>query len=254
MTKVFIHGNPETSAIWGPVREELAGRGIHDVVLLSPPGFGAPVPEGWHATSGEYVEWLVGEIEAIGTSVDVVAHDWGAGHLFGLLDRRPDLVKSWIADCAGLLHPDYVWHDAAQGWQTEGVGEQIVDAMVQMSDDDFTASFTALGMTESIARDVKRALTAEMGACILALYRSAAQPAMAELGRRLAAASPVAGTVVVADGDHYAGTVAMMEETAATLSASIARMPGCGHWWMIEQPVRAADMLVAHWERAQPSA
>ena len=36
------------------------------------------------------------------------------------------------ADCAGLLHPDYVWHDAAQAWQTPEVGEQAIAAMFGM--------------------------------------------------------------------------------------------------------------------------
>ena len=36
MTKVFVHGNPETSAIWGPLVDALSERGIDDVVLLSP--------------------------------------------------------------------------------------------------------------------------------------------------------------------------------------------------------------------------
>lgn len=250
MTKVFIHGNPETAAIWGPVISELATRGVDDVVTVSPPGFGAPVPDGWGATSTEYVEWLMGEIDAIGAPVDIVAHDWGAGHLYGLLARRPDMVGSWIADCVGLLHPDYVWHDAAQGWQTDGLGEQIVDGLVQMGEDDFVTVFVALGMTDAIARDVKRAVNPDMARCILALYRSAAQPRMAELGTRVVATRPAGGTVVVADGDHYAGTVAMMEQMAARLGARTATMPGCGHWWMIEQPVRAAEMLIEHWARA----
>ena len=46
MTAVFVHGNPETAAVWGPLLDEL---GRSDVVLLSPPGFGAPLPDGFGA-------------------------------------------------------------------------------------------------------------------------------------------------------------------------------------------------------------
>jgi pimeloyl-ACP methyl ester carboxylesterase len=42
MTVVLVQGNPETDAIWGPLVDAL---GRDDVVLLSPPGFGAPLPE-----------------------------------------------------------------------------------------------------------------------------------------------------------------------------------------------------------------
>ena len=45
MPKVFVHGNPETAAIWDDLVGELAARGVSDVVRLSPPGFGAPVPD-----------------------------------------------------------------------------------------------------------------------------------------------------------------------------------------------------------------
>ena len=54
---VLVHGNPETAAIWDPLRAEL---GRDDVVALSPPGFGAPVPDGFGATSDDYLAWLVG--------------------------------------------------------------------------------------------------------------------------------------------------------------------------------------------------
>ncbi len=42
MTVVLVHGNPETDAIWGPLVDAL---GRDDVVRLSPPGFGAPLPD-----------------------------------------------------------------------------------------------------------------------------------------------------------------------------------------------------------------
>ena len=137
MTKVFVHGNPETSAIWAPLVAALNDRGVNDVVLLSPPGFGAPVPQNWDATVQEYRTWLVGELEKIGGEIDLVGHDWGAGHVFSVLAQRADLVRSWAVDCVGLLHPDYVWHDAALGWQTPEVGEQIVAAMIDMEEDVF---------------------------------------------------------------------------------------------------------------------
>ena len=64
MTVVLVHGNPETAAIWDPL---IAALGRDDVVTLSPPGFGAPVPDGFGAHSDDYVAWLVGELEALQT-------------------------------------------------------------------------------------------------------------------------------------------------------------------------------------------
>ena len=63
MPIVLVHGNPETDAIWDELRSHL---GRSDVIALSPPGFGAPVPEGFGATSDDYVSWLASELEAAG--------------------------------------------------------------------------------------------------------------------------------------------------------------------------------------------
>jgi pimeloyl-ACP methyl ester carboxylesterase len=249
MTKVFVHGNPETSAIWGPLVAALNERGVHDVVLLSPPGFGAPVSQNWTATVSEYRNWLVSELEKIGGEIDLVGHDWGAGHVFSVLAHRPELVRSWAADCVGLLHPEYVWHDAAIGWQTPEIGEQIVAAMIAMEDDVFAESFVQLGMTDAIARDVKLSINQDMGSCVLALYRDAAQPAMSRLGERLIVNRPPNGLVFIADQDHFAGTVSMMEEMAEVLDADVAELAQCGHWWMIQNPDAAAEHLVRHWGR-----
>src|SRR4051794_37056625 len=75
MTVVLVNGNPETKAVWEPLIAEL---GRDELVTLSPPGFGAAVPDGFAATYDEYVLWLAAELEAMGDPVDLVGHDWGA--------------------------------------------------------------------------------------------------------------------------------------------------------------------------------
>ena len=64
-TTVLVHGNPESSAIWGPLTAALAERGRGDVAALSPPGFGAAVPDGFDPTMANYADWLVGELGAV---------------------------------------------------------------------------------------------------------------------------------------------------------------------------------------------
>ena len=54
MTIAFVHGNPETDVVWSGLVGELADRGVDGIVMLSPPGFGAPVPAGWGGTREEY--------------------------------------------------------------------------------------------------------------------------------------------------------------------------------------------------------
>ena len=90
MPKVFVHGNPECSAVWDLLVAELADRSVDDVVRLSPPGFGAPVPDGFEATMAGYHAWLVAELEAIDGPIDLVGHDAGAGHVAGIAADRCD--------------------------------------------------------------------------------------------------------------------------------------------------------------------
>lgn len=85
MTAVLVHGNPETAAIWGPLLNALDRE---DVVALSPPGFGAPVPDGWMATRAEYAAWLATKLEAMDEPVDLVGHDWGGGHVVAVAMAR----------------------------------------------------------------------------------------------------------------------------------------------------------------------
>jgi pimeloyl-ACP methyl ester carboxylesterase len=250
MPAIFVHGNPETDAIWSELVGELADRGAEGMVLLTPPGFGAGVPDGWGATRSEYRDWLVSEVESIAESsgpVDIVGHDWGAGHVFGALALRPDLFRTWATDCAGLLHPDYTWHDMAQAWQTPEVGEQVVEAMRSSERSEGVAGWAALGMSTQAAEATHEAMDENMAHCILGLYRSAEQPAMRELGDILAGTRLPPGLVLVPTADPYAGTPEMAAHTAARLGADTFQMGGLAHWWMMEDPALAANALVAHW-------
>jgi pimeloyl-ACP methyl ester carboxylesterase len=248
MAKAFVHGVPETSAVWRTLVAEVNKRGVGDLELLSPPGFGAPTPQGWEPTRANYCAWLIGELEALGGGVDLVGHDWGAAHVCGVLAERPDLLRSWAADCAGLVHPDYVWHDMAQAWQTPEVGEQVIAGLIGGSLDERSALLNGLGLPAEIASSIAAAQDAEMARCILGLYRSAAQPAMRELGERLRNTEQRPGLVIIPTEDPYAGTPEVASQVAATLGANTITLEGLGHWWMFEGAAAVAAALVAHWE------
>jgi pimeloyl-ACP methyl ester carboxylesterase len=242
---VLVHGNPETAAIWEPL---LAALDRTDVETLSPPGFGAPVPDGFAATFDEYAAWLVSELEAKDAPVDLVGHDWGGGHVIRVAIERPDLIRSWATDIAGCLAPDYQWHDMAQLWQTPGAGEDAIGAMVAMPTADRAAMFESLGMTPSIAREVAEGNDEAMGRCILALYRSAAQPVMAQLGERLNQAGARRGLVIIPTEDEYTGGEERARWSAKEAGAQVAVLPGLGHWWMLQDPAAGAAALQGFWE------
>jgi pimeloyl-ACP methyl ester carboxylesterase len=245
MTVVLVHGNPETEVIWGPLVEAL---GRDDVVRLSPPGFGAPLPADFPATMVAYRDWLEAELERFDAPVDVVGHDWGGGHVMGVVMHRPELVRSWASDIVGVMHPDYVWHDMAQVWQTPGAGEEAVKAMIGASFDDRVALITGMGISSAVATELALALGPEMGRAILALYRSAAQPALAEAGRMLANATARPGLSLLATEDPYVGTEEQRRAAAEQAGARTEVLDGLGHWWMLQDPVRGAQALTAFWD------
>jgi pimeloyl-ACP methyl ester carboxylesterase len=240
MTVALVHGNPETAAIWDELRAHL---GRVDVVCLSPPGFGAPAPAGFGATSDDYVAWLAREVEKLPGPVDVVGHDWGGGHVMRLACERPDLIRSWTTDIAGGFDPEYVWHDFAQVWQTPGAGEAAVAAMMSAPRADRVAQLTGLGMSKAAAESCAAAANADMGRCILALYRSAAQPAMREFGKQLPKARARPGLVIVATEDPFTGGEVLARRSAEKAGAKVAMLPGLGHWWMCQDPAKGAEVL-----------
>lgn len=239
MTVVFVHGNPETAAVWDHLAERLAEGGQADQVRLSPPGFGAPVPDGFDATVGGYRDWLVGELEAIGRPVDLVGHDWGGGHVVNVAMARPDLLRSWCTDAIGIFDPDYAWHDLARTFQAPGDGEAWIADQLAQAVPQRAARLSGRGMDQAIATEVARGFDEAMGECILRLYRDARQPAMARLGANLERAAARPGLVVVAAEDPVVGTEEQRQRCAARAGARVARLEGLGHWWMTQDGGRA---------------
>ncbi|HEY9310809.1 alpha/beta hydrolase [Williamsia sp.] len=245
MTLVLVHGNPETDAVWGSLVDIL---GRTDVVRLSPPGFGSPLPSGFSATFLAYRDWLVDELQRIDGPIDLVGHDWGGGHVVNVVMYRPDLVRSWASDVVGLFDRDYVWHDMAQGFQTPETGEQLVAMMQDGSVEDRVQQLLAFGIPADVASSFAAAQGPEMGRAILALYRSARQPALAEAGKALEEAAARPGLSLLATEDPFVGTEEMRRRAACRAGASTEVLDGLGHWWMVENPGLGATALTRFWE------
>ena len=245
MTVVLVHGNPETDAVWDPLVEAI---GRADVVRLSPPGFGAPLPDDWPATYLDYRDWLEGELSRLDAPIDLVGHDWGGGHVLNAVMHRPELVRSWASDIIGVFDQDYVWHDLAQVWQTPEDGEQLVETMMGAPLKERAAQLAALGLTPQVATKMAAGQGPEMGRAILALYRSARQPAMAEAGRELERARARPGLSLLATDDHYVGSEEIRRRAADRAGARTEVLDGLGHWWMVQDPARGAAALNRFWE------
>ena len=97
--------------------------------------------------------------------LDVVGHDWGAPLTVRAVSLRPTLVRSWAAGGAPLDR-EYVWHQAAQTWQTPGKGEQI---MAMMTPQAMTAALAAAGVPPADAATATARVDDTMKRCILSL-------------------------------------------------------------------------------------
>lgn len=240
MTLVLVHGNPETEAVWDHLVPELAEK---NVLRLSPPGFGAPIPEAFDCTMGAYREWLISELEKLAHPVNLLGHDWGGGHIMGVAMERPDLIHSWITDTLGVFDHEYVWHDLAQVWQAPETGEQAVEQMMSEPIESTLERYESLGMTPAVARSILAARTPDIGRAILALYRSAAQPVMRDAGQQLVKAAARPGLALIPTEDHFCGGETLARRSAKRAGAQVAVLEGAGHWWMCQQASEAANAI-----------
>ena len=62
VTIVFVHGVPNTAAVWNPVRSLLPDR---DTIAVQLPGFGRDAPAGFSGTRYAYRDWLIDQLEAM---------------------------------------------------------------------------------------------------------------------------------------------------------------------------------------------
>jgi pimeloyl-ACP methyl ester carboxylesterase len=235
---VFVHGVPETEAIWRKVREGLD----RPSMALSLPGFGNPRPEGFGATAEAYTAWIVEQLAAIDEPVDLVGHDWGACLTQLVADQPGDVIRSWAADIGNLLHPDYVWHPLAQIWQSTE-GEAFFEQQQAMAEGEYAAGLAgAYGIDPADAAEMESAAGPVMASCILDLYRSATPNPFTRWGPWHPTTAP--GCVLDNVGDPFNDS-AMAAEVATMLGARVEVIEGANHFWPYTHP----DLGIAALER-----
>ena len=237
---VFLHGVPETAAIWDKVRA-LVDR---DSVALALPGFGTPRPDGFGATKDHYIDWLLGELDHLDGPIDLVGHDWGALLTYRVATGHGDRLRSWVADIGNVAHPAYEWHDFAKLWQTPGEGEAFVEAGASQPLEDRAVGYEALGVPPEGAREMAEGFDLTMGQCILDLYRSATPNPYHSWGPWVPTSAP--GLVVHTSDDPFSDA-GLAAEVATALGAGFASIEGAGHFWPYQSPAAAVAVLEAFW-------
>jgi len=242
MTLVLVHGNPETEAIWDDLLPHLRD---DNIVRLSPPGFGSAAPPDFDCSVDAYRDWLASELKKLAQPIDLVGHDWGGGHVVRIAMDCPTLIRSWTSDILGVFDEEYVWHDQAQVWQTPQAGEAAVRQMLLVPAEALAQRYESFGMSPAIALNVAAGANRDMGRAMLALYRSAAQPAMRDFGKILPKAKSKPGLALIATEDTYGGGGTLARRSAERAGAKVAVLNGAGHWWMCQQPKQGAEAINA---------
>jgi pimeloyl-ACP methyl ester carboxylesterase len=236
MPAVLVHGVPDSAQEWDRVRSHLTRT---DVITPNLPGFCSPVPAGFGATKEEYVDWLIGEIEAVGEPVDLVGHDWGSIIVQRVVSLRPDLIRTWAAG-GGTVDREYEWHEMAKMWQTPGVGEEVMEGMTVEG----TAAALADQLGQEQANECAKGVDDAMKDCILKLYRSAADG----FGEWHDAVDAISRPGVVFWGaDDPFVTPDFGERLAQRTGARLVMFPDSGHWWPITKAADVARELETLW-------
>lgn len=237
--RIFVHGVPDTPAMWEPLVKELGGA-TGDISTPPLPGFVTPPPANFDCTKEAYADWLISEMEKAGTPVDLVGHDWGALLVVRAAALRPDLVRSWAVANA-LPEKDYKWHRTARIWQTPLLGEAF---MAMTSKTRLAGALAEAGLPSTLARKEAAHWTPPMRKAILKLYRSAKNVANEWSGNL--DQLPKRGMVFWGDDDPFV-PVETAERFAADVGVPLHRNANTGHWSVVERADKFADLLKAHW-------
>jgi len=243
--KLFLHGVPDSPAIWGPL---LAALDLGDTPVAVPalPAFTGPLPPGFPATKEAYADWAVGQAEALFAAhgpVDIVGHDWGALIAQRVAMLRPDLIRSWAVSNA-VIDPDYRGHRVARIWNTPILGEIF---MALSTPGKLAEGLAAQGMPSAIAQEeAAQWANKDKRRAILKLYRSAKGLSFEHDWARDIGNLPANGALIWGEGDPYV-ELSVAERFAARTGVPLTVIEGAGHWAIAERPAQVAAALNAFW-------
>ncbi|WP_257170385.1 alpha/beta fold hydrolase [Bradyrhizobium sp. SRS-191] len=239
--RIFLHGVPDTPAIWGPLIAALG----ETVAVPALPGFDGDAPSGFACTKDAYADWLVALMEAQHAAfgpLDLVGHDWGALLVLRAASLRPELVRSW-AVAGGALDPDYRGHPIARIWKTPMLGEIVMAVSSQRA---MARMFRQSGLPPELAAHEAAAWQAPMRRAILALYRSA--DGLRFGGDWIARLTqlPKRGLVISGTQDPFV-PLDTLSRFAQAHAARLHVEQNAGHWSIVERPQSIVAALRAHW-------
>ena len=245
--RVFLHGVPDTKALWAPLLREL-GLPEGSYRTLNLPGFGEPLPQGFKPSKEAYAEWLSATLEEIAAEhgpLDVVGHDWGALLSSRVACLKPELFRTLVLSGA-VLDGRYPGHTMAHLWNTPIVGE----AMMALTTEPMSKLILSrLGMPPEVAEAEAKAADGTMKSSILALYRSAnalrfSGPWIDDLEKL-----QVPGCLIWGVRDPYIPP--SYPERFANEHGWPLHMLDAGHWVVAQAADEVAPLLTSFWATAE---
>jgi len=243
--KLFLHGVPDSPAIWRPL---LAALDLGDTPVAVPalPGFTAPLPAGFPATKEAYADWAIEQVEALFAAhgpIDIVGHDWGALIAQRVAMLRPDLLRSWSISNA-VIDPDYRGHRVARIWNTPILGEIFMGLSKPAK---LAEGLAAQGMPADIAREeAEQWRNKDKRRAILKLYRSAKGLSFEHDWARDIDKLPAQGALIWGADDPYV-QLSVAQRFSANTGIPLTVIDGAGHWAIAERPADVAVALHRFW-------
>ncbi len=243
MTAVFIHGIPETAAVWNGIRRHLSHK---RTLAMSLPGFGTPLPDGFDVSYIGYTSWLCEQLlPEVGERgrVDLVGGNWASSLVCRLACQRPDLVRSFATDDFAFADPAYNPDELTTIFRTPGVGEDFWKVALALPDHDLAQFFVDHGVSYEDALELSRSLDETMTHCVLAWARSDDERvATAEAFHRVQRPG-----LLISVRDDPITSIDLGRKVAEQIGAQVFDLVGVGHWWMLQQPDVVADALDRFW-------
>ena len=214
---LWVHGVPESSAMWLPFLERVGG------IAVDLPGFGRSGKRTDLPYTLEYFAGFLGRfLDHVGVErVRLCCHDWGGVGL-AWAAREPQRVERVAAvSVVPLGVAGFRWHWVANLWRRRVVGEVVMGSTSPL-----TLRVVAR-RPKTWAREVHGQLDQGTQRAILRLYRDADPERLAQVD--LSPLRTIPSLVVWGERDPFL-PVRHAAEMAAVLEATTEIVSGAGHW------------------------
>jgi pimeloyl-ACP methyl ester carboxylesterase len=243
---LLLHGNPDSSEVWGGVIAVLAGH--IRCIALDLPGFGlSTAPEDVDYSLDGMAAFVDRFVTALGITepLNLVVHDIGGPFGLAWVVKHPEKVRSVVV-MNTVFHADYRWHLFGRLWRTPVIGE-IVQALTNRRGFTRELKRASCKLSREQINRTYDLITPAVKKMMLRWYRAANPRNFAgweEKLQTILAAKP--SIVLWAEHDpyiqgHYADRFGIK---------TVERFTGSGHWLPAELPDAVASRMLRFYKEA----